>query len=1179
MMGMANPHCMPWAGVVCPWPCQLQHAPMQVMARAQATALSSQPPVQLADQEQFDVEPEPAPVSLREAMARHIQHGIQEIKHGIQELRHGMEELRHGLISAPGRALHRMSPNKWIRSPQPPVQPAASPHPQGASPGYGQASGPSPSPGSKHLAAVAVACRRLTCVTREQQCDISQTPPTSSSPAQPRIPASASPPHTACVQLLACAPPASRRVEGAGAGDRAEGGRRKPQLAALHANAESPVALRSAGSSPLITHSAAAGSDPQEQAAPCTGRHSGPAPHLACSAPSSPAWRPSPWGPLQQSSLRDVGHSPPHTLAQRNEPMAATPSLIPASQQPAQQQAPHGCTRHSTTHVPGPLQSPSPPPRSAATVSSPRGCSPSAPSGPHMQQWIAAAGQQPPCHMQLSVPELEAAAGHALGIYGDIDHYLGSLPLQTHYTAILKFSGVPEQDVLLAVWRSQTFQPAHYVARDVARSKLVICIRGTMEATDTITDLASRPQHASFGPGLQGSCHSGMLQAAQWVLASVEQEVLVALQAQPCLDLMVTGHSMGGGIAALLALMLRHDPRLSMRTRSRLRAVCLAPAAVLGHSLAVACRDFVVSVINNNDLVPRVSIHSLSTFVRQVAAASPLQQAMAALARLMCGSAPRDSATATPGSSPGALATPSPAPHQLATNSQAKLSAAPLQTTLQSLPPKSELATLMSEFSSAQMPETGNRSGAEVRSITYQLHGAGHITTPHKTVSPMRCKFRHPLVSRSSHLPPGVSSPGRAPEGKVPAVEGTHCPMAQPAVCHTSAGAAGAALPSIQLQALAGLDAPAAVTQPPAASSTQLQGEGGGPLLPGASRPPPALIRGAEHCQVQGTTVLRDNRAQAGGAKQRAAASSLQDMSCMRRGVVDAAPPSPHCSLQLQPTSIQLTPLQSQPVGAPLSRPPLSSTPPAAGTDTCGGGPCAPEASAQYLPRAPGGSCATALLEPLLPPGTVLWLLPEQPSLLQRMAALAKHHQGRRGQPALAPEPTRRPAPALTTPPSHHSDSSNPGKGRLQRGEATALQETACVRRVREGAEHVEKAAVTCRSKPTKGGEDEEPQAGQEGRQRLATCSHGAGDASGAVGNPQRSMWQWARSWAVRASESMGRQPAARQQQARGPGARLVLVVTEPDAFQDILFFSSAVADHMPTSYHKVRSIPDPMQD
>ncbi|GFH19989.1 lipase_3 domain-containing protein [Haematococcus lacustris] len=211
--------------------------------------------------------------------------------------------------------------------------------------------------------------------------------------------------------------------------------------------------------------------------------------------------------------------------------------------------------------------------------------------------------QQPPCHMQLSVPELEVAAGHALGIYGDIDHYLGSLPLQTHYAAILKFSGVPEQDVLLAVWRSQTFQPAHYVARDVARSKLVICIRGTMEATDTITDLASRPQHASFGPGLQGSCHSGMLQAAQWVLASVEQEVLAALQAQPCLDLMVTGHSMGGGIAALLALMLRHDPRLSMRTRSRLRAVCLAPAAVLGHSLAVACRDFVVSVINMRGLM------------------------------------------------------------------------------------------------------------------------------------------------------------------------------------------------------------------------------------------------------------------------------------------------------------------------------------------------------------------------------------------------------------------------------------------------------------------------------------------------------------------------------------------------------------------------------------------------
>jgi hypothetical protein len=57
------------------------------------------------------------------------------------------------------------------------------------------------------------------------------------------------------------------------------------------------------------------------------------------------------------------------------------------------------------------------------------------------------------------------------------------------------------------------------------------------------------------------------------------------------------GHSLGGGTAALVAMLLRHDARLPRRTAMRLRAVCLAPAAVLGRNLAWGCQHYVATII------------------------------------------------------------------------------------------------------------------------------------------------------------------------------------------------------------------------------------------------------------------------------------------------------------------------------------------------------------------------------------------------------------------------------------------------------------------------------------------------------------------------------------------------------------------------------------------------------
>ena len=63
------------------------------------------------------------------------------------------------------------------------------------------------------------------------------------------------------------------------------------------------------------------------------------------------------------------------------------------------------------------------------------------------------------------------------------------------------------------------------------------------------------------------------------------------------------GHSMGGSTAALVAMLLRNDTRLIMRVSSAVRAVCLGPATVLDLHTAMACRDFVASVVYGERMV------------------------------------------------------------------------------------------------------------------------------------------------------------------------------------------------------------------------------------------------------------------------------------------------------------------------------------------------------------------------------------------------------------------------------------------------------------------------------------------------------------------------------------------------------------------------------------------------
>jgi hypothetical protein len=70
---------------------------------------------------------------------------------------------------------------------------------------------------------------------------------------------------------------------------------------------------------------------------------------------------------------------------------------------------------------------------------------------------------------------------------------------------LVEFTGIPREDWLVMHWQSpDLLRPAHCICVDRRLGALVIAIRGTMSASDAVTDLAATP-----GPLLV--CHSAAL--------------------------------------------------------------------------------------------------------------------------------------------------------------------------------------------------------------------------------------------------------------------------------------------------------------------------------------------------------------------------------------------------------------------------------------------------------------------------------------------------------------------------------------------------------------------------------------------------------------------------------------------------------------------------------------------
>uniref|UniRef100_A0A3B4U149 Diacylglycerol lipase-alpha n=1 Tax=Seriola dumerili TaxID=41447 RepID=A0A3B4U149_SERDU len=164
------------------------------------------------------------------------------------------------------------------------------------------------------------------------------------------------------------------------------------------------------------------------------------------------------------------------------------------------------------------------------------------------------------------------------------------------------------------------YETPFFVAVDHAKKRVVISIRGTLSPKDALTDLTGDserlPVEEQHGTWLG---HKGMVYSAEYIKKKLEQEMILSQAFGRDLNkgtmhygLVIVGHSLGAGTAAILSFLLRPQyPTLHCYSYS-------PPGGLLSEDAMEYSKEFVTSVVLGKDLVPRLGLSQLEGFRRHL---------------------------------------------------------------------------------------------------------------------------------------------------------------------------------------------------------------------------------------------------------------------------------------------------------------------------------------------------------------------------------------------------------------------------------------------------------------------------------------------------------------------------------------------------------------------------------
>mmetsp|Transcript_18150 Transcript_18150/g.32500 ORF Transcript_18150/g.32500 Transcript_18150/m.32500 type:complete len:517 (-) Transcript_18150:3989-5539(-) len=229
--------------------------------------------------------------------------------------------------------------------------------------------------------------------------------------------------------------------------------------------------------------------------------------------------------------------------------------------------------------------------------------------------------EDPGAPSQWRVEEATYYSKYSVGIYGKS---LVNMLMNSQYMDLFKnipakqilatYAGIPEEDIVLVNSDSQPFMPSYAVCIDKAQRAIVIVIRGTLAITDCLTDLkADYMPYSIVDPftlevKANGTVHEGMFKGALNVFNAVKPLVLEMQALYGGYSIIVAGHSLGGGTAALIGLIMKSDIDFVGRG---FRVYAYGAPCVVSREIHPFTKDYSMTISLGADLVTRVCYGSI----------------------------------------------------------------------------------------------------------------------------------------------------------------------------------------------------------------------------------------------------------------------------------------------------------------------------------------------------------------------------------------------------------------------------------------------------------------------------------------------------------------------------------------------------------------------------------------
>jgi sn1-specific diacylglycerol lipase len=204
--------------------------------------------------------------------------------------------------------------------------------------------------------------------------------------------------------------------------------------------------------------------------------------------------------------------------------------------------------------------------------------------------------------------------------------------------SMVSLAGIKSTDVIYVSWKNNIEQYSPYALMlDHKTKQVVVACRGTLSMADCLTDvLATEIPLDELGKeyGFEGRSeygHKGIFSKGIMIVKDLvrrgylkrllrrgeknvdavvpppkaDSQWVAELPDCTGYEILITGHSLGAGLATVVALLLR-------QTYPELKCIAYSPpGGMLTKPLALKTRDFVTSVVLADDMISRSSIHSM----------------------------------------------------------------------------------------------------------------------------------------------------------------------------------------------------------------------------------------------------------------------------------------------------------------------------------------------------------------------------------------------------------------------------------------------------------------------------------------------------------------------------------------------------------------------------------------